>query len=92
MIFYDSSQQRFSTAKEFDRDLGDMSSIAKSKMTGDIATVRSLDLVGTSLKNTFGNGIENLQFGSGEVVIDKNNDIWIYTDSPSDAYDDPTPS
>lgn len=92
MIFYDSSHQRFSTAKEFDSDLGDMSSIAKSKMTGDIATIRSLDLVGTSLKNTFGNGIENLQFGSGEVVIDKNNDIWIYTDSPSDAYDDPTPS
>ena len=59
MIFYDSSQQRFSTAKEFDSDLGDMSSIAKSKMTGDIATVRSLDLVGTSLKNTFGRSLSS---------------------------------
>ena len=51
-------------------------------------------IIDTGFSNciAFGNGIENLQFGSGEVVIDKNNDIWIYTDSPSAAYDDPTPS
>tara|TARA_R110001632_G_scaffold169833_2_gene288894 strand:+ start:291 stop:2195 length:1905 start_codon:yes stop_codon:yes gene_type:complete len=91
MIYYDASENRFATAKKFDSDKNDESSISTSQETGNIVTVRSLSsdllehdiLVGGDGENA--NDIVTAKtspdFGEGEIVIDNSDDIWIYVSS-----------
>ena len=49
------------------------------KIAGDLVTVRKLpSTVGTALTDIIGTAATNLQFGTGEMVVDKDGDIWIY--------------
>jgi len=49
------------------------------KVAGDLVTVRKLPSTdGTALTDTIGTAATNVQFGAGEMVVDKDGDIWIY--------------
>ena len=42
-------------------------------VAGNIMTIRSTESLGTALNTT-----TDVQFGKGELLIDDDNDIWIY--------------
>ena len=56
---------------------------AAGTIAGHVVTVRTLNIAGTTLNTTVGTADINVQFGSGEMVIDSANDIWIYTNAIS---------
>jgi len=87
-LYYDNSLDRLSVGKDVDDASIGTSDIggggANGVVAGQIVTVRTLDsTVGTALTTTKGILATEVAFGSGEMVIDSANDIWIYTNAVS---------
>jgi len=84
-LYYNASDNRLSVAKNISNAIGATQvgtggTPASGYEAGNIVTVRTLNTTdGTELITTFGENATELKFGSGEMVIDKDNDIWIYT-------------
>jgi hypothetical protein len=72
LVFYDSTEERFSTARDFDSDLDDANSVNSNQRTGDIVTVKHGQ---STLPNA-----DSASFGKGEFYITSDGDIYIYTD------------
>lgn len=85
-LYYDDSSNRLAVGKDVDDiNIGGGNvggGGAGGVVAGEIVTVRTLNQHdGTQLTTTKGTGATNVAFGSGEMVIDKDNDIWIYTNA-----------
>jgi hypothetical protein len=85
-LYYDNSSDRLAVGKDVDDagigngDIGGGG--ANGVVAGQIVTVRTLSsTVGTALTTTKGILATEVAFGSGEMVIDSANDIWIYTNA-----------
>ena len=87
-LYYDNSSDRLAVGKDVD-DAGIGNGNvggggAGGTVAGEIVTVRTLSsTVGTALTTTKGISATEVAFGSGEMVIDSANDIWIYTNAVS---------
>ncbi len=87
-LFFNADKNRISIGKQIDdtfmssnNDGVDTNSGVDTdgKVAGDLVTVRKLPSTdGTALTDTIGTAATNLQFGTGEMVVDKDGDIWIY--------------
>lgn len=87
-LYYDDSSNRLAVGKDVDdANIGGGNvggGGAGGVVAGEIVTVRTLNQhLGTQLTTTKGTAATNVAFGSGEMVIDKDNDIWIYTNAVS---------
>jgi len=80
-LYHDDSDSRVNIAKSVPNTIGtnNVGSSGNGTIAGHVVTVRDLDISGTTLTTSTGTGNTNVQFGSGEMVIDNSNDIWIYT-------------
>lgn len=90
-FYYDASDKRLAIAKDAadvnfantnQNNIGDpgASGTNKNEIGGNIVTVRNItDVNGTALSTEIANHKHSASFGIGEMVVDKSNDIWIYT-------------
>jgi hypothetical protein len=50
----------------------------KGIRAGNMVTAKSTNIQGKNLSTDIGNDINSASFGTGEIVIDINEDIWFY--------------
>ena len=89
-LYYDDSSDRLAIGKDVDDAAIGNGNVggggAGGTVAGEIVTVRTLNgHDGTQLTTVKGIGATNVAFGSGEMVIDKDNDIWIYTNAVDES-------
>tara|TARA_R110002012_G_scaffold171683_2_gene336547 strand:+ start:3781 stop:6858 length:3078 start_codon:yes stop_codon:yes gene_type:complete len=84
-LYHDASDDRLNVARGVPTNIGtnQIDTAGNGIQTGHVVTVRTTESLGTQLNTTTNksaiDGAGDVIFGSGEMVIDDNKDIWIYT-------------
>ena len=87
-LYHDASDDRLNVARGVPTNIGanQVGTSTNGVITGHVVTVRVTGSLGSELNTTINksavseaDGGGDVIFGSGEMVIDNNNDIWIYT-------------
>ena len=84
-LYHDASDDRLNVARGVPTNIGanQVGTSTYGIQTGHVVTVRTTSSLGTQLNTTTNKsaieGDGDVIFGAGEMVIDSNKDIWIYT-------------
>ena len=92
-LYFDNSRNRLAVGKHinnvdftasFDGGQSAFNVGQKGFRAGNMVTVKSTFIEGKNLSTEIGNDTKSASFGTGEIIIDTNEDIWFYVGADHD--------